>query len=114
MKFLLQIYTAPSTLPTSVAEGEALMAEYNAFTQSIVDSGELVAGEQVGRADSAVSVRVRNGKAATTNGPFAQTAEHLGGFYIVDVKDIDRAVEVAAQIPNARNGTVEVRPVVTG
>jgi hypothetical protein len=114
MKYLLQIYAAPSTVPTSQAEGEALMAEYNAFTQSIIDSGELVAGEQVARPDSAVSVTVRDGKTATTNGPFAETAEGLGGFYIVDVKDIDRAVELAAKIPNARNGTVEVRPIVTG
>jgi hypothetical protein len=112
MKFLLQIYTAPSTLPSSPAEGEALMAEYNAFTQSIVESGELVAGEQVDRSNAAVSVRVRSGKRSTTAGPFAETAEHLGGFYVVDVKDRDRAVELAAKIPNARTGTVEVRPIV--
>ena len=112
MKFLLQIYTAPSTLPSTPADGEALMAEYSAFTQSIIESGELVAGEQVDRPTSAVSVRVRGGKRSTTTGPFAETVEHLGGFYVVDVKDVDRAVELAAKIPNARTGTVEVRPVV--
>jgi hypothetical protein len=112
MKFLLQIYTSPATLPASPAEGEALLAEYNAFTQSIVASGEMVTGEQVDRAESAVSVRVRGGERTTSPGPFAETVERLGGIYIVDVKDRDRAVELAAQIPNARTGTVEVRPIV--
>jgi hypothetical protein len=112
VKFLLQIYTAPSTLPSTPAEGETLINEYNAFTQSIVESGELVAGEQVDRPHNAVSVRVRSGSTSTTPGPFAETPEQLGGFYVVDVKDIDRAIELAARIPNARTGTVEVRPII--
>jgi hypothetical protein len=112
MKCLLQIFTAPSALPSSQADGEALIAEYQAFTQSILESGEFVAGEQVDRSHSVVSVQVRNGQIARTAGPSANPAEHLGGFYIVDVKDIDRAIELAAEIPNARTGTVEVRPVI--
>ncbi|MDQ1396328.1 MAG: hypothetical protein QOG64_1587 [Acidimicrobiaceae bacterium] len=112
MKYMLLIYSDPSTRPSDKAEGDKIMGEYFAFTQEIVDSGELVAGDPLEGNDTATSVRVRNGKTTTTDGPFAETKEHLGGYYIVDVKDLDRAVELAAKIPDSRVGTVEVRPVV--
>ncbi|MEY2450623.1 MAG: hypothetical protein QOD92_197 [Acidimicrobiaceae bacterium] len=110
MKYMLLIYTDPSAF--NPADGEKIMGEYMAFTQEILDSGEMVAGDPLEAAETATSVRVRDGKRATTDGPFAETKEVLGGYYIVDVKDLDRAVELAGKIPDARTGSVEVRPVV--
>ena len=107
MKYMLLIYSDPSAGPTDPA---ASMGEYGVFTQSIIESGEFVAGDPLQGSDTATSVRVRNGKAATTDGPFAETKEHLGGYYLVDVKDLDRALELAAKIPDAKTGVVEVRP----
>ena len=111
MKYMLLIYDDPSLLPDSDAAMEKVLAEYFAFTQEIVDSKEYVSGERLDGTDTATSVRVRSGKTATTDGPFAETKEHLGGFYIVDVTDLDRALELAAKLPAARIGAVEVRPI---
>ena len=110
MKYMLLIYNAPNPDMTE-AEGQKVMEAYGAFTQEIVDSGELVAGDPLTGIETATTVRVRNNKTATTDGPFAETKEHLGGYYIVDVKDLDRAIEVAARIPSALDGSIEVRPV---
>jgi hypothetical protein len=112
MKYMLLIHTDPATGPQNQAEGEKLHAEYMTFSKTILDSGEMVGGDQLNGVDTATSVRVRDGKTTTTDGPFAETKEVLGGYYIVDVKDLDRAVELAAQIPDARSGTIEVRPIV--
>jgi len=109
VKYILLIYIDPSRFDDT--EGEDLTSEYMAFTQEILDSGEMVAGDPLEGADTATTVRVRGGKRATTDGPFAETKEVLGGYYIVDVKDLDRAVELAAKIPDARNAGVEVRPI---
>jgi hypothetical protein len=109
---MLLIYVDPATAPTNEAEGEAMSKEYWTFTQSIVDSGELVAGDPLEGIETATTVRVREGRTAATDGPFAETKEVLGGYYIVDCKDLDRAIELAGQIPGARTGSVEVRPVV--
>ena len=111
MKYMLLIYTDPATGPQNEAEGQKLHAEYMTFTQTIVESGEFAEGAPLQGTETATSVRVRNGKAATTDGPFAETKEHLGGYYVVDVKDLDRALELAAQLPDARTGVIEVRPV---
>jgi hypothetical protein len=111
MKYMLLIYGDPSAMPDDPAAGEKMMNDYMTFTQGIVDSGEMVAGDPLAGIDTATSVRVRNGKTTTTDGPFAETKEVLGGYYIVDVKDLDRALELAAQIPGALVGTIEVRPV---
>jgi hypothetical protein len=107
MQYALLIYTDPAT---DDAEG-AMTAEYGVFTQEIIDSKEIRGGERLHGADTATSVRVRNGRSDTVDGPFAETKEHLGGFYVVDVPDLDRALELAAKIPGARTGTVEVRPI---
>ena len=109
MKYMLLIYSDPNAF--NPADGDKIMGEYMAFTQEILDSGEMVAGDPLQGAETATSVRVRDGKRATTDGPFAETKEVLGGYYIVDVKDLDRAIELAAKIPDARTATVEVRPV---
>lgn len=109
MKYMLLIYTDPNAFDPT--QGEALHAEYMAFTQAIVESGELAAGDALEGSETATSVRTRDGKRTTTDGPFAETKEVLGGYYVVDVKDLDRAVELASQIPDSRTGVVEVRPI---
>ena len=111
MKYMLLIYGDPAAAPTSSEEGEKMMGEYGAFTQAILDSGEMLAGDPLQGLDTATSVRVRDGKTVTKDGPFAETKEVLGGYYIVDVKDLDRAIELAAKIPDSRTGVVEVRPI---
>jgi hypothetical protein len=112
MRYMLLIYTDPAADAAQPPEaGEALMGEYTTFTQKIVASGELISGEPLQGIETATSVRVRDGRTSTTDGPFAETKEVLGGYYLVDVADLDRATELAAQIPGARTGTVEVRPI---
>jgi hypothetical protein len=109
MKYMLLIYTDPAAWDPDQAE--SIHAEYMAFTNGIMESGELVAGDALQPTETATSVRVRDSKRTTTDGPFAETKEVLGGYYVVDVKDLDRAIELAAQIPDSRTGSVEVRPV---
>jgi hypothetical protein len=113
MKYLCLIYEnekAWETMPPT--ESEAFMNEYFAFTGDIQKSGKLVAGEALQPTPTATTVRVRNGKVSTTDGPFAETKEQLGGFYLIESKDLNEAIQVAARIPSARLGAVEVRPVV--
>jgi hypothetical protein len=114
MRYMLLIYNdAPAWDAMSPEERQKAFTDYGTFTQRIVDSGEFVAGEPLQGVETATTVRVRNGKAATTDGPFAETKEVLGGYYVVDCKDLDRATEIAAGIPDAAigSGSVEVRPV---
>jgi hypothetical protein len=113
MRYLCLIYEDETIYTTmSKAENDAFMGEYMQFTQEITGAGQYVAGEALHPVATATSVRVRNGKVATTDGPFAETREQLGGFYLVDARDLNEAIAIAARIPSARNGTVEVRPVV--
>jgi hypothetical protein len=109
MKYMLLIYSDP-TVELSEAEGSQMMGEYFAFTQGIVDTGELVAGEPLQGLETASTIRVRDGESIVTDGPFAETKEVLGGFYMVDVDSVERAQELAGQIPTSRWGSVEVRP----
>ncbi|MCB0965829.1 MAG: YciI family protein [Ilumatobacter sp.] len=109
MKYMLLIYGDPATELTE-AEGEAMMTDYFAFTQRIVDSGEMVSGEPLQGAETATCVTVRDGASVVTDGTFAETKEVLGGYYLVDVESRDRAEELAAQIPTAKWGRIEVRP----
>jgi hypothetical protein len=112
MRYMLLIYGDPTTWEAmSPEEGEKVNGEYFTFTQRIVESGEFVSGDPLQGLDTATTVRVRSGKTATTDGPFAETKEVLGGYYLVDCKDLDRAIELAAQIPGARTGSIEVRPI---
>ena len=94
------------------AEQGQIMNEYYAFTQSIIDSKAHLAGDPLQGVDTATTVRVRNGEVLATDGPFTETKEVLGGYYIVDVADLDRATELAAQLPGAKRGfdSIEVRP----
>jgi hypothetical protein len=113
MKYLCLIYENEKnweTLPQS--EAEAVMGEYFGFTEEIRRNGKYIAGEALQPTPTATTVRVRNGKVSTTDGPFAETKEQLGGFYLIEAKDLNDAIQVAAKIPSARFGAIEVRPVV--
>ena len=113
MKYLCLIYENErnwETMPKE--ESEAIMGEYFAFTDGLRSSGRYVAGEALQPTQTATTVRVRGGKVSTTDGPFAETKEQLGGFYLVEANDLNEAIQIAARIPSARYGSIEVRPVV--
>jgi hypothetical protein len=113
MKYLCLIYDDENTWATMPkAESEAYMGEYFSFTEGIRASGQYVAGEALQPVQTATTVRIRNGKLSTTDGPFAETKEQLGGFYLIEARDLNEAIQVASRIPSARLGSVEVRPVV--
>jgi hypothetical protein len=113
MKYLLLICDDEKAWAAlSDAEQQKIFAEYGAFTQQIRSSGQFLGGSQLQPASSATSVRVRDGKRLVTDGPFAETREQLGGYYLVEAKDLDEAIALAARIPSAHMGTIEVRPLV--
>lgn len=85
--------------------------EYAAFTEEIKSSGQFVAGNRLQPASSAVTIRVRGGESVVTDGPFAETKEQFGGYYLIEAADVDEAIAVASRIPGARLGCVEVRPI---
>ena len=89
---------------------EEIMAGYVAFTEMVEKLGLLRGSARLMPTSSATTVRVRDGKTLTTDGPFAETKEQFGGYYLLDCKDLDQAIEMAAQIPTARGGSIEVRP----
>lgn len=112
MKYMLLIAGDPEKFAQLSADEQAgWMGEYFAFTQAIAESGEMVAGDPLHGVETARTVSVVDGAAVTTDGPFAETKETIGGYYIVDVTDEARAIELAAQIPDARTGKVEVRQI---
>jgi hypothetical protein len=96
----------------SEAERQKIYGEYGQFGQQLKSDGQFLAGSQLQPTSTATSVRVRDGKRLVTDGPFAETREQLGGYYLVDAKNLDEAIGIAARIPSARIGTIEVRPVV--
>ena len=111
MRYLLLIHGDRDHYAKAVqSELDAMHGEYNQFTESIRESGEFEAGEALQGADTATTVRVRGDETLVTDGPFAETKEVLGGYYLVDCKDLDRAIELASRIPDARNGSIEIRP----
>ena len=113
MRYLCLIYENEKNWESMPpAESEAVMGEYFAFTEDIRSNGKLVAGEALQPTPTATTVRVRNGKISTTDGPYVETKEQLGGFYLIDAKDLNDAIQVASRIPSARYGAIEVRPVV--
>jgi len=112
MQYLLLIYESEELMKDQSPEAQgAVFMEYKAFTEGIVKSGHFKAGDALEPVATATSVRIRNGKTVTTDGPFAETKEQLGGYYLIDAKDLDEAIAIAARIPAARTGTIEVRPV---
>jgi hypothetical protein len=113
MKYLCLIYDEEAVLDAMPKEqGEAFMGEYFEFTNGIRESGHYVAGEALHPVRTATTVRIRNGKLSTTDGPFAETKEQLGGFYLIEARDLNEAIQVASRIPSARIGSIEIRPVV--
>jgi hypothetical protein len=114
MQYMLLIYSPPgdwSSVPAD--ERQAIMEAYGSFTEELRNSGKMVAGDALQPTSTATSVRVRDGETLTTDGPFAETKEVLGGYYLIDVESLDEALEWSAKIPGAQWGTIEVRPVVT-
>jgi hypothetical protein len=112
MKYLLLICGDENAFTTmSPEEGEAMLAGYVAFGEEMATRGVLVGGERLRPSTDATTVQVRDGKVLTADGPFAETKEQIGGYYLVDCADLDEAIEVAAKIPGASNGSIEVRPI---
>jgi hypothetical protein len=112
MKYLCLIYGEESNWANRTQEQMAAMtAEYMAFTDDIRKSGHMLGAEALHPTNAATTVRVRNGKVSTTDGPFAETKEQLGGFYLVEAKDLNDAIQVASRIPGAKYGSIEVRPI---
>jgi len=112
MEYLLLIYDRESNWSEmSEAERGQMMQDYGAFTESIRGSGHYKGGNPLQPVATATTVRVRDGKTMTTDGPFAETREQLGGYYLIEAKDLDDALAVAARIPSARIGSIEVRPI---
>jgi len=113
MQYLLLIYGNESDwYKVPSAEREKTLREYGAFTQSIAQSGHLRGGNELDVTKTAKTVRVRNGKQVVSDGPFAETKEQLGGYYLIEAKNQEEALSIGARIPSARMGSVEVRPIV--
>jgi len=116
MRYAILIYDTqtanPSPEPPDPAVWGEIMGDYNGYTQMLKDTGRYLGGEALEPVTTATTVRVQDGKRVTTDGPFAETKEALGGFYLIEAKDLDEALDVAAQCPGAPLGSIEVRPVV--
>ena len=111
MKYALLIYSAPAT---SQPPDPGVREAWVEYTRAVKEAGVLLGAEQLAGTDTATSVRVRGGERLLTDGPFLETKEHLGGFFLIDVPDLDTALDWAARMPNAASGTTEVRAVRTG
>ena len=112
MRYLCLIYDNEqqwATMPKK--QSDDLMCEYGSFTEGLKQSGKYIAGEALKPTQTATTLRVRNGKISTTDGPFAETKEQLGGFYMIDAKDLNDAIQVASKIPSAKLGSIEIRPI---
>lgn len=112
MKYLLMIYTNESNDAGATPEQRsAVMAEYNVFTQQLVDYKAMLGGEALMPTSMATTVRVRDGKRSITDGPFAETKEQLGGYYLIEATDLNGAIEAATMCPGAKFGSIELRPI---
>ena len=111
MQYILLIYNAEPTGTSPDDEMGAEMEAYNAFTAHLRERGAMLAGDALLPTSSATTVRVVDGRTVTTDGPFAETKEQLGGFYVVEAADLDEAIAYAAMIPGATHGSIEVRPI---
>jgi hypothetical protein len=112
MKYLCLIYDEERRLQSMTkSEMDGLMQEYFEFTAAIEKSGNMLGGNDLQPVHTATTVRVRNGRMVTTDGPFAETKEQLGGYYLIEAADLNEAIQIAARIPSAKIGSIEVRPV---
>ncbi len=115
MKYALLIYSTPGSAGAAEPRpGEGVIDNWLDYTVAIKQSGALIAAEQLDQTDTATSVCLQDGQRLLTDGPFMETKEHLGGFYLIDAPDLDTALDWAAKMPIMRYGTVEVRPVKEG
>ncbi|TMK55382.1 MAG: YciI family protein [Actinobacteria bacterium] len=112
MRYLLMICTDESAIGAlSPEEGSAMLAEYGKFGEEMTERGVLRDGARLRPTTDATTVRVRDGEVLLADGPFAETKEQVGGYFLVDCKDLDEAIEIASKIPGAQHGTIEVRPI---
>src|SRR5688500_5843874 len=111
MRYMLLIYTDETADQGTPEDFAQMMKEYGVFGEWLSEAGIGLGGDALQSVQTATTVRVRNGETLATDGPFAETKEQLGGFYIVDAKDLDQAIEAASRIPGAKYGSVEVRPI---
>jgi hypothetical protein len=115
VKYLLLIYDDESTFEAIPPEQRAAVyKEYGDLADDLGASGVMLSGEELGPTSSATTVRIRSGDQMVTDGPFAETKEQLGGYFAVDVEDLDAAIAIAARIPGVRTGSIEIRPLVDG
>ena len=114
MKYMLLIYFDEAWGKLSLTARQQIYGEQLQLSEQLTSTGQYLAGAPLQPPSTATSVRVRDGKRLVTDGPFAETREQLGGFYLIDAKDLDEAIEIAGRHPGARVGTVEVRPVREG
>jgi hypothetical protein len=113
MQYVLLIYGKEAHWGTLIpAERDGVMKEYNDFTNNIAQSGHLRGGNELHPTSKAATVRVRGKKRSVTDGPFAETKEQLGGYYLIEAKDLDEALSIAERIPSVRWGAIEVRPII--
>lgn len=111
MKYMLLCYTVPASVPTPGTPEQAAEAEeWFAFTDAVAKAGVLVSSDPLQGAETATTIRIRDGATSMTDGPYLETKEVLGGYYVLDVENLDAALEWAGQIPLVRYGSVEVRP----
>ena len=114
MQFMALLYGDPTREPAyGTPDFDAMMQGYFAFNETLKAAGHLVSGEGLQGIETATSLRIKGDKVETMDGPFAETKEHLGGYYVMDVPDLDTALKYAAMIPTAKYGTVEIRPLMT-
>lgn len=114
MKYLLLIYDNESAMAATPQDKLAEMyLHYGQFTRGIIESGHYKGGEQLAPTAKATTVRIRDGKRLITDGPFAETKEQLGGFYLIEAADLDDAIAIAQKVPSAAFGSIEIRPIVS-
>lgn len=112
MKYMLLLRSDPADEPTPNDEAfGSYMGEWAAYSEALIEAGAMVTGEALQGDDTASTVRVRDGERIVTDGPFIESKEVIGGYYVIDVADLDEALDWAARIPNSHFGTIEVRPV---
>ena len=111
MRYLLMIYEVDRNAPVSPEQAAHEFQRYGAFTADVRERGLFEAGEALEATNTATTVRVRDGKVLVTDGPFLETKEFLGGFYLLNCKDLDEAIELAKRIPAVERGSIEIRPI---
>jgi len=114
MQYMMLICNGENGNPLPDADQSAIMAEYDVFGEEMGSRGVLQGGARLRPTADATTVRVRDGEVLTSDGPFAETKEQIGGYFLVECKDLDEAIEIASKIPAARDGSVEVRPIWEG